>query len=78
MLGKSDDARRLTCDFLCGEADLLPDPDTQCLHIILHGLSNPQANAAVRVLLKTHNDTDTLNPGTRWKLRYRLVVDPAS
>ena len=77
-LGKPDDARRLTCDLLSGEADLLPDPDTQCLHVILHGLSNPQADAAVRVLLKTLNDTDTLYPGTSWKLRYRLVGDPAS
>ena len=76
VLGKSDDARRLTCDLLSGEADLLPDSDNQCLHVILHGLSNPQADAAVRALLKTLNDTDTLYPGTSWKLRYRLVGDP--
>jgi transposase-like protein len=76
-LGKSDDARRLTCDLLSGEADLLPDPATQSLHVILHRLSNPQADAAIRELLKTLNDTDTLYPGTTWKLRYRLVGDPA-
>ena len=37
-----------------------------------------EAEAAVRTLLKTLNDTDTLYPGTSWKLRYRLVGDPAS
>ena len=76
ILGRDEDARRLTKDIMSGEADLQPDPATGVLHVILHRLSNPQADAAARELLKTLNDTDCLYPGTEWRLRYRLVGDP--
>jgi transposase len=73
-LSKEDDARRLVCDLLRSEADLIPDPENNILHIHLHRMANPQADQAVQHLINFLNETETLYPGTNLTLKYSFVT----
>ncbi|MDD2479044.1 MAG: hypothetical protein PHS31_04055 [Victivallaceae bacterium] len=72
-LGKQDDARRLACDLMRSEVDLIPDEANKELHIHLHRMANPQADRAVKNLLEELNKTETNFPATDWKLVYHLI-----
>mgnify|MGYP000924395620 CR=1 FL=1 len=72
-LGKQDDARRLACDLLRSEVDLIPDDVNKQLHIHVHRMTNPQADRAVKYLLEELNKTETNFPTTDWKLVYHLI-----
>ena len=73
-LSKEDDARRLICDLMRSEADLVPDEKNSILNIYLHRMANPKADKAVQYLLDTLNENESYYPGTKWLLRYRLIV----
>ena len=72
-LSKEDDARRLICDLMRSEADLVPDEKNSILNIYLHRMANPKADKAVQYLLDTLNENESYYPGTKWLLRYRLI-----
>ena len=72
-LSKEDDARRLICDLMRSEADLVPDEKNSILNIYLHRMANPKADKAVQYLLDTLNENESYYPGTKWILRYRLI-----
>ena len=72
-LDKKEDARRLICDLMRSEADLMPDQENKVLNIHVHRMANCRADDAIEHLLNTLNQNESYYPGTDWLLRYKLV-----
>jgi hypothetical protein len=72
-LMRHDDARSLLRAIYSTEVDIVPDPQAKTLTIRLHPLANPCSDSAVRHLCAEINATETLFPGTDWRLIYELV-----
>jgi prepilin-type processing-associated H-X9-DG protein len=72
-LGRKDDARPLLRQIYKADIDLEPDEDSKTLTIKLHGLTNPQSDRAVIRLCEHLNETETIYPGTDYKMQYKLV-----
>ncbi|MBT7888089.1 MAG: hypothetical protein HN580_03645, partial [Deltaproteobacteria bacterium] len=73
FLGKKDDARPLLRQVYSADIDLVVDEDNKTLKVQLHGLANRQADCAVQLLCERLNETETIYPGTNFKLKYELV-----
>ncbi len=56
--------RRLLHDLFISEADILPDTETNKLHIRVHSASMPAANHAIVRLFKSLNEAELKYPGT--------------
>lgn len=56
------------------DADMIPDYKNNTLEIILHSLSTPRANQAVKELCDFLNQTETCFPLTNLKLIYKTVA----
>jgi hypothetical protein len=69
----SEEIRMLVKEIIKSDADLTPDYDDKTLTVRLHSLSTPRANAAVKKLCTTLNETETLFPGTDLRLVYKTV-----
>jgi prepilin-type processing-associated H-X9-DG protein len=65
-----DEAHTLIRTALAGSGDIIPDHDTNTLHIRLDPLSAPRHTAAIDELCQALNDTHTVYPGTSLTLRY--------
>lgn len=65
-----DEAHTLIRTALGGSGDIIPDYDTNTLHIRLDPLSAPRRTAAIAELCQALNDTHTDYPGTTLTLRY--------
>lgn len=74
VLGKKEDARRLICDLMRSDANLIPDKQQKILIIEVHRLANTQADKAIEKLLLILNQSETYFPNTDWRLHYRLVT----
>jgi len=72
-LGRKDDTRPLLRQIFKADIDLIPDDISQTLTVRLHRLTNRQADNAVRSLCKHLNETETIYPGTEFKLNFELV-----
>ena len=71
-------ARRLLQDLFVTEADLLPEPESQLLHVQIHRSSRPAVDRALSRLFDQLNQMQFKFPGTQLELRYRLLgEDPA-
>jgi hypothetical protein len=70
-----DEARALVRDICQTEADLHPDLAAGTLTVTLHSLSTPKANAAVRALCQTLNETETVYPGTELRMVFKSVSE---
>jgi len=57
------------------DADLVPDYKNKTLTVILHSLSTPRANVAVKKLCDILNDTQTYYPYSNLKLIYKSIAD---
>jgi hypothetical protein len=67
-----DEAHTLIRTALAGSGDIIPDHDTNTLHIRLDPLPAPRHTAAIDELCQALNDTNTVYPGTTLTLRYSM------
>ncbi|BBZ06946.1 hypothetical protein MDOR_11150 [Mycolicibacterium doricum] len=67
-----DEAHTLIRTALAGSGDIIPDHDTNTLHIRLDPLPAPRHTAAIDELCELLNDTHTAYPGTGLTLRYSI------
>ena len=67
-----DEAHTLIRTALAGSGDIIPDHDTNTLHVRLDPLSAPRHTAAIDELCQALNDTHTVYPGTGLTLRYSI------
>lgn len=66
-------ARRLLQDLYVTEADVLPQPEENLLHVRVHGASRPAANAALSKLFAELNAAEICYPGTDLLMTYELM-----
>jgi hypothetical protein len=71
-LARNDDGRALLRQIFDTEVDLIPDPQQKTLTVRLHHLSQRAHDEAIRHLCDELNSTETLFPGTEFKLIYKL------
>jgi prepilin-type processing-associated H-X9-DG protein len=73
FLGKKADVRPLLRQIYCADIDLAPDESDKTLTVRLHRLASRQADRAVQLLCDRLNETETVYPGTEFKLNFELV-----
>ena len=73
FLGKRDDARPLLRQLYSADVDLIPDESNMTLTVRMHRLANRQADRAVELLCGRLNETETIYPGTKFRLNFELV-----
>jgi hypothetical protein len=66
-----DEGHALIREMLLTSADILPQPDTHRLVVLLHSLANPRSNAALAKLCETLNALEVRYPGTDLQLVYQ-------
>jgi transposase len=66
-------ARRLLQDLYVTEADILPRPEENLLHVRVHNASRPAANASLAQLFEELNVAQVCYPGTDLRMTYELV-----
>ncbi len=66
-------ARRLAQDLFVTEADILPRPEENILHVRVHNASRPAADAALVQLFDELNAAEVCYPGTDMRLTYELA-----
>jgi len=66
-------ARRLLQDLYVTEADILPQPEKNILHVRVHSASRPASNAALAKLFDELNTAEVYYPGTDMLMTYELV-----
>jgi len=72
---REDDARSLLRALYNTEADLLPDENAGTLTVRVHHQANRCADEVIRHLCTELNQTETIFPGTNFRLVYALVSD---
>ncbi len=72
-LGRKDDTRPLLRQIYKADIDLVPDDSSKTLTVKLHRLTNQQSDRAVRLLCDHLNETETVYPGTEFKMNFELV-----
>jgi hypothetical protein len=71
-MGRTDDARSLLRQIFTTEADLIPDPKAQTLTVHLHHLTQVAHDEAVKHLCENLNATESIFPGSGFRLVYKL------
>lgn len=66
-------ARRLLQDLYVTEADILPQPEENVLHVRVHSASRPSSNAALAKLFDELNTAEVCYPGTDMLMTYELM-----
>lgn len=69
---RSDDVRTLLRAVYGNEADIIPNPGENTLTVRLHHLTNSAEDRAVQKLIDEINSTETVFPGTTYRLVYEL------
>lgn len=72
-MSREDDARSLLRAVYNSEADIIPDDETKTLTIQLHHLANWNSGAAVSHLCNELNETETVFPGTEYRMVFKQV-----
>ena len=72
-MARADDARALLRSIYTTETDLIPNEAAGTLTVRLHNMTSRIHDAAVTLLCKELNDTETVYPGTNLRLVYELV-----
>jgi len=72
-LRREDDSRSLLRDLFRSDADIIPHCETNQLEIRIHTLANPRSNRAIQHLLDHLNATESIYPGTDFRLTYTLT-----
>jgi F0F1-type ATP synthase delta subunit len=71
-LARPEDARTLLRQIFATEVDLLPDLATNTLTVRLHHLTQAAHDQAIEQLLAELNATQTIFPGTRLALIFKI------
>jgi hydroxypyruvate isomerase len=71
-LARSMDTRTLLRSVYQNEADLVPDDKARTLTVRLHNIANESESAAIRLLCEQLNETETVFPGTEYRLVYEM------
>lgn len=66
-------ARRLLQDLYVTEADILPRPEENLLHVRVHSASRPASNAALAQLFDELNAAEVCYPGTDIHMTYEIM-----
>ncbi len=72
-MAREDGARSLLRAIYNSEADLMPDDVAKTLTVRLHNLANKTSDAAVEYLCDELNITETIYPGTDYRMIFKLV-----
>ncbi|MBF0445603.1 MAG: hypothetical protein HQL68_08425 [Magnetococcales bacterium] len=73
IMSREDDARSLLRAIYKSEADIIPDDLAKTLTVRLHHMANWSSDVAVRHLCNELNETQTLFPGTEYRMIFKLV-----
>jgi hypothetical protein len=71
----TDDARALLREVFVSAADLCPDEAAGTLTVKLHHLRNACSDQLVAKMAEELNATETIFPGTKLRLVFKLVSD---
>ena len=71
-LARNDDGRALLRQIFDTDVDLIPDAEQQTLTVRLHHLTQRAHDEVIRHLCEELNATETLFPGTKFKMIYKL------
>ena len=69
-----EEKRMLIKQIFNTSADVTPDENEQTLTINLYSLSTPRANLATEKLCALLNDTQTIFPGTNYKMIFKTTA----
>lgn len=72
-MNHKDEARSLLRAIYNTEADILPDMNSETLTVRLHHLANKSSSESIRYLCDELNATETVFPGTKLRLIYKMV-----
>jgi hypothetical protein len=72
-LGRKDDVHPLLRQIYQSDADIIPDNKNNTLTVKLHNLANAQSDEAVRNFCVDLNNSETIYPGTNYRIIYELV-----
>lgn len=72
---KRDEARSLACQIFKTDADILPDKEKGVLRVIIHNMANPLHNRYVMKLCQILNESETVFPGTNFRMVYDSVAN---
>jgi prepilin-type processing-associated H-X9-DG protein len=71
---KIDEMRALTKSLITTNVNIVPDQKNKVLTIELYSLATPRDNSACQKICQLLNDTETIFPGTDFKLFYKLAT----
>jgi hypothetical protein len=75
QMARTDDARALLREIFVAAADLCPDETAGTLTVNLHHLSNACSDQLAAKMAEELNATETIFPGTKLKMVFKLVSD---
>ena len=73
FLERNEDSKALIRQLSKSHADIHADKRRNILNVRVHRFSTKRHDEAIRKLLRMLNETETLYPGTKMKLRYSLI-----
>ena len=73
LLERNEDSKALVRQLSKSHADIYADEINNILNVRVHRFTTKRHDDAIRKLLRMLNETETLYPGTKMKLRYSLL-----
>jgi len=73
FVSNKDEARSLVRQIFMTDADIEPDKESGILKIKIHNMTTPRNNRYVKKLCEVLNESETIFPGTNFRLIYDLV-----
>ena len=75
IYAKQEEIRSLLKSIIKTQGDILPDYKQNTLTIKLYSQSNPKNNRALEKLCELLTDSETIYPGTKLRLIYKLATN---
>ena len=73
IMSREEDARSLLRAIYKSEADIIPDDQAKTLTVRLHHMANWSSDAAIKYLCNELNETETVFPGTEYRMIFKQV-----
>lgn len=71
-----EEGRMLIKQIIQNNADIFPDEKNNTLNVVLYSLSAPRFNHAAQQLINLLNETETIFPGTKLKMIFKITAHP--
>jgi hypothetical protein len=71
-----EEGRMLIKQIIQNNADIFPDEQNNTLTVVLYSLSAPRFNHAAQQLINLLNETETVFPGTKLKMIFKITALP--